>query len=581
MSYFQTAKICGLCDKTRNICWKCFQCDKFICEDCKNIHSRVNLGKDHEMTRIREPIERDEPLGPKSVVCNEHRNKVCELFCTTCEQLTCISCLLKYHRNHILPSVDDIHKEFQEKLTKFETYIDENFVSELEKKEETLNKFDFIHCLKYEEAKRKITEREQLLIKEVKKNSRMLLNELYERWDVIRSCISAQKSKISEIKKDLSYYKNKINESKDSRDIEKMLGDIKILENTSLELISEQINKIENTQQSPQFNEGIFQQESLQQMIGSLDIVIIPDPDFEPQLTILKSCKGNFGDIQKIIQCEKNTFWISSPNNVTKILMEITLKKTKILCTTSLSEKDDMTILKSGEQLCTMKNYCKIFSVNPDGQVKTFKDLSPQKPIALHTTSDNSLLIGVINKDSWKYLNKDTKSKQIIIKLSANGDELNEFEYKSFTLKKADGTNKLDIYDFTWRITTNINEDICIVDLSTSSVKGRIVTLDKDGNLKWVYNGHPSNIPTEHFFLPGDIATTYLGNIIVCDTRNSAIHLLNAQGSKIAYKEKSDLDISYPLSLCCTAGGNLLVGCCRKSEEQSQAIIHWVKLRGL
>ncbi|CAG2247401.1 unnamed protein product [Mytilus edulis] len=187
-----------------------------------------------------------------------------------------------------------------------------DILSKFEKEEETLNKLDFIHCQKYEEAQRNIKERENFVIEEVKKHTQTLLNELHEKWGVISSDISEQKSKISEIKSDLLYYQ--------------------------------------------------------------------------------------------------------------------------------------------------------------------------------------------------------------------------------FHSEKADGTNKLDIFDFTWRITTNSNEDICIVDLSTSSVKGRIVTLDKDGNLKWVYDGHPSDIPTEHFFLPENIATTYLGNIIVCDTRNSAIHLLNAQDSIIAYK---------------------------------------------
>ncbi|XP_076094610.1 uncharacterized protein LOC143065127 [Mytilus galloprovincialis] len=576
MSNSQTAKTCGLCDRNTNICWKCSQCDKYICEGCKIIHSKVNLGKEHDLTRIREPIERDELLGLKSVVCNRHRNKICDVFCRTCEELTCTSCQSIYHNHHNLPSVDDIHNEFKIELTKFETQIDVDILSKFEKEVEILNKFNFIHQQKYEEAERNIKERENFFIGEVKKHTQTLLNEIHEKWDLISSDISEQKSKISKIKNDLSYYKNYINESKDSRDIEKMLRDIKSLGHSLSEISKIEIDHI---QQSPQFTEGIFQQKSLVQMIGNLEIVFIPNPEFKPKLTILKSFTTNFGDIQKIIQSENNTFWISSPKNAIKL--GITMEKTKTLNTISLPEIDDMTILKSGEQLCTMKNYCKILSVNPDGQVKTFKDLSPQKPIALHTTVDNSLLIGVINKDLWKNLNKDTKSKQLIIKLSANGEELNQFEYKSFTLKKADGSNKLDIFDFTWRITTNSNEDICIVDLSTSSVKGRIVTLDKDGNLKWVYNGHPYDIPTEHFFLPGDIATTYLGNIIVCDTRNSAIHLLNAQGSIIAYKEKSDLDISYPLSLCFTDSKNLLVGCCRTSEDQNKAIIHCVKLRGL
>ncbi|CAC5406753.1 unnamed protein product [Mytilus coruscus] len=236
MSDSQTAKSCGLCNKTRNICWKCSQCKKFLCEDCKIIHSKVNLGKDHDLTRIREPIERDEPLGPNSVICNKHRNKICELFCKTCEELTCGSCLSILHKNHNLHAVDDIHKELQKKLTKLETDIDIDILSKFEKDEEILNKFDFIHRLKYEEAQRKIKEREHFFIEEVKKHTRMLLNELHEKWDVISSDISEQKSKISEIKSDLSYYKKNINESKDSKDIEKMLRDIKRLGNSLSEI---------------------------------------------------------------------------------------------------------------------------------------------------------------------------------------------------------------------------------------------------------------------------------------------------------------------------------------------------------
>lgn len=54
---------------------KCSQSQKFPCEHTV-IYSRVNLDQNHDLTRIMEPIERDDPLGPKSIVCNRHRNKI-------------------------------------------------------------------------------------------------------------------------------------------------------------------------------------------------------------------------------------------------------------------------------------------------------------------------------------------------------------------------------------------------------------------------------------------------------------------------------------------------------------------------
>jgi hypothetical protein len=45
-------KLCELCKTDINIQWKCVECNKFICDRCKNIHLNVQTSIQHQIIDI-------------------------------------------------------------------------------------------------------------------------------------------------------------------------------------------------------------------------------------------------------------------------------------------------------------------------------------------------------------------------------------------------------------------------------------------------------------------------------------------------------------------------------------------------
>jgi hypothetical protein len=63
-------------------------------------------------------------------------------------------------------------------------------------------------------------------------------------------------------------------------------------------------------------------------------------------------------------------------------------------------------------------------------------------------------------------------------------------------------------------VVTDVNSDILVIDL-TSDDDGRVVVLGKEGDVKWIYQGHPQINTEDKPFNPCDIVTTSVGNVIV------------------------------------------------------------------
>ena len=48
----QNPKLCELCKTAINIKWKCVECNKFICDRCKEIHLNVQTNIQHQIIDI-------------------------------------------------------------------------------------------------------------------------------------------------------------------------------------------------------------------------------------------------------------------------------------------------------------------------------------------------------------------------------------------------------------------------------------------------------------------------------------------------------------------------------------------------
>jgi hypothetical protein len=56
------SKLCLLClDKIQSIKWKCVECNKFICDRCKDIHLKVQTNIQHQIIDIKSLFQNVQP----------------------------------------------------------------------------------------------------------------------------------------------------------------------------------------------------------------------------------------------------------------------------------------------------------------------------------------------------------------------------------------------------------------------------------------------------------------------------------------------------------------------------------------
>ncbi|XP_076095307.1 uncharacterized protein LOC143065498 [Mytilus galloprovincialis] len=200
------------------------------------------------------------------------------------------------------------------------------------------------------------------------------------------------------------------------------------------------------------------------------------------------------------------------------------------------------------------------------GEIKPFLYLSPLYPLSIHVTQHNEIIVGV--KDGSKPFNITEKSCRKVIIFEMDGKPKQSYEYDK---------HKLRLFTIPYRITTNVNNDILVID-KTSSKNGRMVVLNREGQVKWTYQGHSQVNSGDNLFHPSDILITSVGHVIVSDFNNSALHVLSAEGDVLACKVMGDQGIIYPVSLDIDTKGQLWVGCYSGYTHRTDAKLHVVKM---
>jgi len=139
-------KKCTCCDEDRTGVKYCIECGEWLCEDCVAAHQRVKITRNHTLV--------DEAPVEESGVefCKEHPSEPLQLFCETCDMLTCRDCQLQHHKEHRYDFVADAaakerkllqlaFPELVQKKANLQTFMDagQMRLADLHKQEEVLN----------------------------------------------------------------------------------------------------------------------------------------------------------------------------------------------------------------------------------------------------------------------------------------------------------------------------------------------------------------------------------------------------------------------------------------------------------
>ncbi len=97
----------------------CRDCAKFVCDACTKVHQKWDELANHQIVGISEIQDESASLArPKGKViyCSKHRDTALKIFCETCQELICIDCTVRLHKDHEYDLVTDTFPKHRDEI---------------------------------------------------------------------------------------------------------------------------------------------------------------------------------------------------------------------------------------------------------------------------------------------------------------------------------------------------------------------------------------------------------------------------------------------------------------------------------
>ncbi|XP_071148986.1 uncharacterized protein [Mytilus edulis] len=554
----QNLMVCQFCETSNETKYKCVNCDLILCEGCKiKIHTKIKKTEVHQVLDLKEfsnlgASETIRHLDLKDIQCLIHNAEHCIIYCEDCKVLLCAICLLESHRTHNLTKITEVYHKKVKELQELDSKLCEelSFYVDLEKE---MKQIKSVENDQYTDIKQRILKKESELKENITKQRENLITKLDKLWKPRQEEMSRQLKDAKEKYEALARNKAQIEETFQSHNATVIFTASGKLDNDlptrPANIISEQKLIFSETRNLDD-NKEIF---------GSTLTI----PEFRIAGTFTSDTEDG---IYKIKTFENNAKVLSLTNKTT--IKSFKLKDSKCI-TTSIAKNNkvniiDMTKTPDNKLLFTVaasEIRC-LSTFKGDSKIVTLTSISPLIARGIHAT-DINILVGF--REHGSNFPLQNESRRGILVYDYNCRHMRTYEYD---------TNNQRLFTLPDTISTNINEDICVIDHVNATWEGRVVVLGLYGNLKWTYKGQPS-INSEFNFAPIDLITTKEGLILVSDRNSNAVHMLSMEGLLITSLNKNH-GIEKPLALNIDQKCQLQIGCSGKGAKDGLGKLYTV-----
>ena len=485
----QNQKRCELCKTDINIQWKCVECNKFICDRCKNIHLNVQTNIQHQIIDIKSLFQDVQPkIITDNIPCTEHTTKMTFLFCRTCDHLVCADCILSKHKKHNFEPIEKILPEKLDELRRAEARYSKDLTLCRTKVEEFQ-----ISETKYEslcdETITTIKKREKTLIDGIAKHSQKLQNEIELERKTVKQTFCDLKRQADQAEKTIILHQDEIMAA-----LKSIQGSTIFTTATKSKKMMSDLKFNQIPSEIKYFIPGKETVNDIPNLFGSLQKMKIPQVQSDIDFEVVNSYTTDLSGIYNIITVDDKSTWVNDCNK--EVIRQINIDNDNITTTKQISCKIyDMTLTSNNDILLSVFNSSDIKLLTKSGKIKPFFSVSSLSPQGIHVTSDNYIIVGVAEPGNT--FTPTDKSTRALLIFGMDGKQQHTYQYDS---------NKHRLFTLPHRITTNNNKDIVVVD-STSLDTGRVVVVGREGGLRWTYTGHSKiNVTTQ--FNPYDVVTT-------------------------------------------------------------------------
>nr|XP_022310927.1 E3 ubiquitin-protein ligase TRIM71-like [Crassostrea virginica] len=539
-SWAQDVITCDLCDTpTQQFC---NNCQVNLCETCVKKHRDEFKSLMHEIVPFLE--RKIQLVFPE---CREHSGQRCELTCIQCNTPVCIKCIASGpHKGHDVEELTEIHEKKIRKIKSDTEEIKAKIIPKYQNEDQNIGNT-------ISKTKSKIDD----LGKESKKLRKLWHQEVDSIFDKIDSL---SQSLGEENLNALEGYQNKIrNLLSEIKKVVKQNEKLSISTN-SLE-VSKYQSKLNEYQDFPKYvdlkfpflSSNIDKGKELSIEIGGYTAILKQrsKPSLSTDVSRLTTGIGTLMDKVRVIATIPTIYsplygvfcvgeveaWIFGQNKtITRIDIHGAVKDT--VTTKSLTWPSGISVTRGRELIYSDYNI---------NTVNVFRDKKSEtlittpkgwKPGGLCCTMSGDIIVHLFRGSGLQRKNKIIRYQGKDIKQEINND--------------GEGNPILKEGECLLYISENNNGDVCVSDVNA----GAVVVVDKTGRVRFRYDGTQAR--REKSFDPRGIVTDALSQIIVTDSNNNCLHILNQNGQFLRCVD--DCGEEEPSGLSLDSEGRLWVG---------------------
>ncbi|VDI45561.1 tripartite motif-containing protein 66 [Mytilus galloprovincialis] len=541
----QAPATCNLCKMETKIKWKCINCDVIMCDKCKDkIHVKLKLASDHTVIDIKRIGTYRESPDFSNLICEIHTDQSCVLFCTTCDTLVCTWCINIIHNGHGFIQVSEGYKSKIEKVQNEQTKAKEK-IKELMKGKGPVDHDNVTDNKQYKDLIRKIEARNIEIKKSADKYAEELKSELKRKWEKQDKATTIVDNIVDNLKKLISNAEDIIQ----SKEVKKVFTECeKLSTEVSIDDIDPGTISFLPGQMSP-YN------------VGSLQVV-----SNTVNVRIVKQFQTDISKVGYLSLSPDNSLWISDQDVIQKVKPvehKLTVESTFNI------EVYGMAVNPTGDLLLSSGgSVLKQISGTTGKLTDSIYNVDPLVYSAVHVTKDDKVIVGV--KSSGKPF--PVTGRRAIFVMNQKGEHETIYEHNK---------NNIRIFACVKSITSTDNGNICVVDKLSEDGRGKVVVLNREGDILQIYTGHHEVNNEKKPFKPVNIVTIPSDNIIVAELNVYIFHILNNCGHLITHINMGDIGISKSYSLCFTrTAGQMYIGCTTRVGSSEKAKLYEVNISG-
>lgn len=590
-----TAKQCSICEAKTDVKWRCTNCDKIICQNCKNLHKKVRATSHHKIVSIVKKVRKESnnednasevgsndtndqgssngrSSSPKSmrpvVMCLKHQDCALKWYCSSCENPVCKECAKSEHKSHVMADLSVYLDRRQKKWDRFVKILEDKELPETLERMKRIKKAKMDFDSNIIAVKREVWMRyDEFMLKLGNERQRILsdLDEIQQREEkTFADALQKMEQEILILESSLDSTKEMI-ESLNSQNIKQNFDEV-----------CEKVKKVKKTRcpnpEKVKFNAHEVTEKIVTHLYGKLERHLGDPPPPPPSsddlsglstpgvdVSLLSSFPTDLPFIRTICPASTDEAWVGCWQQ-DKMFLSTYDGNTKQTITAKVM---DMCLMSNGDLLVVCYLSYNLKSIGKNGKMKELKSDLPLYPTGVVAMKNGDIILSMVDRYDLKM---DENSMRRLMKLDKDGNTLLIVE------------NDLDgkaIFTYPAKVTVNINGDICAID-ETGEYSGRLLVFDSMGDLKFVYGEQDSTF--EETCDLSCCACDSEGRIVASDWLHHKIHILTADGSFIGYLLTEDDGIHFPFCVSFGSDGVLWIGC-KLSREAPKGDIVRVKYK--